>query len=359
MHSGKQEIDTVKNLPSPMSQQIRTARLSLHCLEMGTGEPLLLIHGWPQTSHCWHKVMPALAEKYRVIAPDLRGFGESDKTGLPLSRAQLAADIVALLDALGIDQTNIAGHDWGGMVAFKLALDFPERVNKLCLIDCSTTHWPHWAAHGLWAKVPCWAEDFFAQGSETFIRWCFAGETASYPDKVVSPFPEQAMSGLDWCDDASLQHYITNLSQPGTQAASVSLYRDALPFYRQAADGQWQPMTGEECKAIWQHEGGPFRHPDYRGAVCFAPKDLGKTINIPTLYIYTPLLVPKGFSHGEPLPDYHPAGDAYADSISAPFTDLQCVGIRSGHFVPEEQPTMLLNALSSFLDRPGLIPDNE
>lgn len=333
--------------------QILTERLSMHYVEAGHGEPLILIHGWPQSSHCWHKVMPALAEKYRVIAPDLRGFGASDKTCLPLSRAQLAADIISLLDALDIKQAHIIGHDWGGMVAFKLALDFPDRVKKLCLIDCSTTHWPHWAAHGLWAKVPGWAEDFFAQGHEAFIRWCFAGEAASYPEQVISPFPTQAMPGLDWCDAASLQHYIDNLAQPGTQAASVSLYRDALPFYRQDMDGEWQRMTIEECRAIWQHEGGPFRHPDYRSAVCFAPEDLGKVINMPTLYVYTPLLLPKGFSHGEPLPDYHPAGDPYADSISAPFSDLRCVGFQSGHFIPEEQPALLLNALSGFLDHPG------
>ena len=74
------------------AHQIQTSRLSMHYLEMGTGEPLLLIHGWPQTSHCWHKVMPVLAKHFQVIAPDLRGFGESEHSGLPFSRAQLAAD---------------------------------------------------------------------------------------------------------------------------------------------------------------------------------------------------------------------------------------------------------------------------
>lgn len=333
-----------------MSHYIQTSRLSLHYQEAGTGEPLLLIHGWPQTSHCWHKMMPELARHFRVIAPDLRGFGESEKSGLPLSRKQLAADMISLLDALGIEQAHIAGHDWGGMVAFKMALDFPERINKLCLIDCSTTHWPHWAAHGLWAKVPSWAERFFELGHEAFIRWCFAGEAATYPSTVVSPFPAQGMPRLDWCDEASLQHYIDNLAQPGTQAASVSLYRDALPFYRQDGDGQWQMMSGDTCEAIWQHAGGPFRHPDYRHAICFAPEDLGKRIKTPALYVFTPLLLPKGFNNGEPVADYHPAGDAYADSISAPFPDLRCVGIQSGHFIPEEQPLILTTALLGFLN---------
>jgi pimeloyl-ACP methyl ester carboxylesterase len=320
------------------SHHIRTNRLNIHYLEAGSGELLLLIHGWPQTSHCWHKVMPELAKQFRVIAPDFRGFGLSEKSGLPLSREALAADMASLLDALNIGKAHIVGHDWGGMIAFKLALDFPERVKKLSLIDCSTTHWPHWAAHGLWAKIPGLAEEFFAQGYEAFIRWCFAGEATSYPDSVISPFPTQAMPGLDWCDTASLQHYIDNLAQPGTQAASVSLYRDALPFYRQDSVGQWQPMTSDECQAIWQHEGGPFKHPDYRQAICFAPEDLGKHITAPTLYAYTPMLLPKGLT-----------GGVYADSISAPFTDLHTVGIQSGHFIPEEQPEKLINALLGFL----------
>ncbi|HSC76868.1 MAG TPA: alpha/beta hydrolase [Pseudomonadales bacterium] len=343
------------------SHHIRTSRLNMHYLEAGSGEPLLLIHGWPQTSHCWYKVMPELAKHFRVIAPDLRGFGLSElqgqselhgqprKSGLPLSRDKLSADIVSLLNALDIKKAHIVGHDWGGMVAFKLALDFPDRVKKLCLIDCSTTHWPHWAVHGLWAKIPDLAEDFFAQGYKAFIRWCFTGVAATYPSTVVSPFPTQAMPGLDWCDADSLQHYITNLAQPDTRAASVSLYRDALPFYRQDDTGQWRAMTSDKCQAIWQYEGGPFKHPDYRSAICFAPEDLGKHIANPTLYVYTPMLLPKGFNNGEPVSDYHPAGDPYADSISAPFSDLRCIGIKSGHFIPEERPVELCAALLTFL----------
>jgi len=335
------------------SHHIRTSRLNLHYLEAGVGEPLILIHGWPQTSHCWHKMLPMLAQHYRVIAPDLRGFGLSEKSGVPLSRAQLAADIASLLDALHIQRAYIAGHDWGGMIALKLALDFPARVSKLCLIDCSTTHWPHWAAHGLWAKVPDWAEAFFKQGYEKFIRWCFTGSTANYPTEVISPFPTQALSGLNWCDPDSLQHYIENLSQPGTQASSVSLYRDALPFYRQDSTGEWQIMNAELCKEIWQHEGGPFKHPEYRSAICFAPEDLGRKVNAPSLYVFTPMLLPYGFSSGEPLADYHPAGDAFSDSITACFTDLRCIGIQSGHFIPEEQPEKLARYLLDFFDDDG------
>lgn len=337
------------------SRHIATSRLNLHVIEAGTAHrgnapSLLLVHGWPQTAHCWHKLIPALAEQRHILAPDLRGFGQSDKQGLPLSRAQLAADLLSLLDQEGLKEVDVVGHDWGGMVALKLAFDAPDRVTRLALVDCSTTHWPHWAAHGLWAKIPGWAEDYFARCHPDFVRWCFAGEAASYPSDVISPFPPQAMPGLDWCDAESLAHYLDNLADPAVQAASISLYRDALPFYRQQSDGHWQVMSVAACQGIWAHPGGPFKHPDYRSALCFAPEDLSKRLKHPVLYVYTPLLQPRGFdSEGKPIPGFIPGGDIFSDSLTAPFTDLSAVGIRSGHFVPEEKPAELLAALKSFL----------
>jgi len=338
---------------------INTARLTLHYLEAGVEHrhknTLLLIHGWPQTAYCWEKMLPTLAQHFHVIAPDLRGFGGSDKSGLPLSRAQLAADMVSLLDALQLQCVHVAGHDWGGMVALKMAFDFPERIQQLALLDCSTTHWPHWAAHGLWAKVPGWAENFFANCHQDFIRWCFTGTAASYPADIISPFLSQAMPGLNWCEPEALNHYLANMAQASTQAASVSLYRDALPFYRQNDAGQWQPMSGDECQAIWQHPGDPFKHPDYRKALCFAPEDLGKRVIQPTLYVYTPMLQPKGFdADGLPIANYQPAGDVFSDSLAAPFQQLQCIGMRCGHFIPEEQPSLLTEHLLTFFDRHAL-----
>lgn len=336
-------------MPTPVSHLLPTPRLPLHLLEAGSGEPLVLIHGWPQTAHCWHRLIPRLATRWRVIAPDLRGFGLSGKEGLPLSRAQLAADIAGLLDTLGLESAHIVGHDWGGMVALKLAFDCPDRVRSLTLVDCSTTHWPHWAAHGLWAKVPGWAEAFFAQAHDPFIHWCFNGEAASYPPGIISPFPAQAMPGAGWCAAASLAHYRQHLADPAVQAASVSLYRDALPFFRPGHDGQWQAMTAADCQAIWQHPGGPFRHPDYQQAVCFAPEDLAKTVQCPALYVYTPMLLPRGFAQGQPVAGYRPGGDPFADSIVRPFARLQCAGIACGHFVPEERPEQLGDLLEDFL----------
>jgi pimeloyl-ACP methyl ester carboxylesterase len=102
--------------------------LRMHVAEAGTGEPLLLLHGFPQNWWGWYKVLPALAQRYRVIAPDLRGAGWTDAPATGYTAEQLVADVVALLDALELDRVRIMAHDWGALVGFLLCLDHPQRV---------------------------------------------------------------------------------------------------------------------------------------------------------------------------------------------------------------------------------------
>jgi len=104
--------------------------LRMHVAEAGAGEPLLLLHGFPQHWWGWYKVMPALAERYRVIAPDLRGAGWTDAPAAGYTAEQLVADVVALLDALELDPVRIMAHDWGALVGFLLCLDHPQRVER-------------------------------------------------------------------------------------------------------------------------------------------------------------------------------------------------------------------------------------
>ncbi|HVY77041.1 MAG TPA: alpha/beta hydrolase [Solirubrobacterales bacterium] len=102
----------------------------LHVAEAGEGAPILLLHGWPQHWWIWRKVIPALAREHRVICPDLRGFGWSEAPPGRYEIAELAADMVALLDALELDRVDLIGHDWGGYTGFLLCLDAPERVRN-------------------------------------------------------------------------------------------------------------------------------------------------------------------------------------------------------------------------------------
>jgi pimeloyl-ACP methyl ester carboxylesterase len=108
----------------------------LHVSELGTGEPVLMLHGWPQHGGCWRAVAPVLAARYRVICPDLRGFGGSDAPGRGYDLETFAADAIALLDALGIERVRLVGHDWGGYASFLAAVRSPDRISAL--LACST-----------------------------------------------------------------------------------------------------------------------------------------------------------------------------------------------------------------------------
>ncbi len=101
------------------------------------GIPLVMLHGWPESSYCWEVVAPFLREELRVIAPDLRGLGESERTLDPrcYQKRELAQDVIAIIDQLGVKGFFLVGHDWGGAVAQEVALAIPERTRRLVLMN--------------------------------------------------------------------------------------------------------------------------------------------------------------------------------------------------------------------------------
>ncbi|MGH7002454.1 MAG: alpha/beta fold hydrolase [Alphaproteobacteria bacterium] len=107
----------------------------LHYLMAGKGEPLVLLHGWPVSAEMWRRVIPALARKRTVIAPDLRGAGYSDKPTAGYDKTNLAKDVQALVAGLGFKRYAVVGHDIGGMVAYPLAAQFRGEVTKLAIVD--------------------------------------------------------------------------------------------------------------------------------------------------------------------------------------------------------------------------------
>jgi haloacetate dehalogenase len=112
------------------TQRIDTGDAEIHLRIGGDGPPVVLLNGYPQSGACWHKVAPALAERYRVIVPDLRDYGDSkgpapDSENELYSKRGMAADIAGVLDALSIETAMVVGHDRGGRVAYRFALDIP------------------------------------------------------------------------------------------------------------------------------------------------------------------------------------------------------------------------------------------
>jgi len=109
--------------------------IHLHYVKGGSGEPLILLPGWPQTWWSFRHIMPTLAEKYTVFVVELRGMGDSDKPAEGYSKKNMASDLKGLVEVLGYDRVYIAGHDIGANVAYAFAANHPESVNKLVLLD--------------------------------------------------------------------------------------------------------------------------------------------------------------------------------------------------------------------------------
>lgn len=190
----------------------------LHCITAGQGFPLVLVHGCPQTSHEWRYVMPVLAEKYFVIAPDLRGLGDSSRPLGGYDKKTMSDDIWRLLQSMQLDRFFLAGHDWGGPVAFSLAAQHPEAVRRLAILD---------------VVIPGDGGDF-SQGGR---RWHHA--LFRTPD-----LPEQLFIGrehliLDWLfdnygylnhciGDEDRKEYLRTYVKAGAMRALFSIYR-ALP----------------------------------------------------------------------------------------------------------------------------------
>ena len=131
-------------IPGFALRDVQTRAVRIRCAVGGSGPPLLLLHGHPQTHATWHKVAPALAERFTVVAADLRGYGDSDKPAggeghVNYSKRAMARDQVELMAALGFDRFAVVGHDRGGRVAHRLALDHTAAVERLAVLDIAPT----------------------------------------------------------------------------------------------------------------------------------------------------------------------------------------------------------------------------
>jgi pimeloyl-ACP methyl ester carboxylesterase len=195
----------------------------LHVAEAGAGPPLLLLHGWPQHWWCWRHVMPQLARSHRVLAPDLRGFGWSDAPPGSYAKATFASDMLALLDAEGIDRVSIVGHDWGGYTGFELALGHPERVERLLALDI-TPPWPQLAP-----PAPRHLALPLLASYQTLLATPVLGRRllTSGPGFVRAIIRAGSGRHVQW-SQPELDVYADVLMQPARAAASSACYRTFL-----------------------------------------------------------------------------------------------------------------------------------
>jgi len=202
-------------------RDVEVGGVRLHVAEAGEGPPLLLLHGWPQHWWCWRHLIAPLAEDHRVLAPDLRGWGWSDAPPGDYAKATFAADVLGLMDAEGIEAATVIGHDWGGYTAFLLALEHPERVERLLALDMP----PPWAGppQPRHLALPLLASYQVLIGTPVVgPRVLTAGNGT-----VRTLIRAGSGRGMRW-SDAELDAYADVLREPARAEASSACYRTFL-----------------------------------------------------------------------------------------------------------------------------------
>ncbi len=195
-----------------IGRHIQVGGLKLWVLEAGEGNPLVLLHGLPGSSEAWRQVLAPLAAGHRVIAPDLPGCGRSDKPHTGYEVGRLAGHMLDLLDALGLEQVNLVGHSLGGHVALTMALDQPERVRSLALVD----------ARGLGQEVHFHAmEPLLEEVNEVSVRE-FLSTAFSDPERIQAWMVEQIRAELsDPAAHAALYVMVRSEGGPDGQRHSI------------------------------------------------------------------------------------------------------------------------------------------
>ena len=190
----------------------------------GDGPPLLLLHGYPQTSYIWHKIAPRLARDFTVIVADLRGYGDSDKPPTSAdhavySKRAMATDMISVMAALGHQRFFVAGHDRGGRVAHRLARDYPEAVERLAVLDIAPTTMMY--------------DTTDMQFATSYYHWFFLIQPAPFPETLIGHDPkfflERKMrhwgKNRDAITDDAFNEYLRCFSNPQTIHASCEDYR--------------------------------------------------------------------------------------------------------------------------------------
>ena len=254
-------------IPGFRQSRVTTNGIELSVHRAGDGPPLILLHGYPQNHHCWGKVAPAFLEYFDVIVPDLRGYGESDAPPddaghTVYSKRTMAQDIVGLMDALGLQDAHILGHDRGGRVSYRLALDHPDRVRRLGIIEIVPTgdFWANWHAD-LAMKAYHWT--FLAQPAPLPERMIGADPTA-YIDWTLKSWTLE--KSLDVFSDEALASYRAQANDPARLHAMCADYRAGATFDRMLddadrADGRTLDMP---MKFLWADGGFPAQSGDPR-----------------------------------------------------------------------------------------------
>ncbi len=281
-------------MPGMQQQTIRANGIRVNAWVGGKGDPVVLLHGYPQTAQMWRKVAPLLLDQFTVVCPDLRGYGDSDKPRDGYDKRSMAKDVKDTMASLGFERFALVGHDRGARVAHRLAVDYPQAVKNLTVLDIVPTHTvfrdagkelaaAYW--HWFFFQVPDLPEIMLANSAEPFLRGMFRA----------------LCHRQDAIDEPMFAEYLRAFQLPGTIRCGLEDYRAAATV--DIADDE---------------------------------RDLGKKLACPVLAIW-----------GE-FGKMHTLFDVLA-TWREKANDVRGQPLPCGHFIPEEAPGALMRELVPFL----------
>ncbi|MFM2421751.1 MAG: hypothetical protein RL291_281 [Pseudomonadota bacterium] len=270
----------------------------------GSGPPLLLLHGYPETHAMWHDLAPELAKTHTVVVADLRGYGRSfvpvpSPKGAALSKRDMANDMVGVMSALGFAKFDVIGHDRGARVAYRMALDHPERLSRLMLLDIITSY-DIWTTLDIENAMRMWHWTFLAQPRPFPERW-ISSDSKGW---VVERFKRGGSAIPPWLSEVALNDYREMFADPARLSATCDDYR--------AGAGIDVEHDAEDLAK-------------------------GRKIRCPVRLLWG--------ARGN-LSDQKDPLALWAKWVSGPLSGKP---IDSGHFIPEENPIALLPEIRMFL----------
>jgi len=245
--------------PGFAERRIAVGDVTLFARIGGAGPPLVLLHGYPQSHVMWRRVAPALAERFTTIIPDLRGYGRSSvpasHKGEGYSKRVMGADIAGLMEALGHQRFSLAGHDRGGRVGYRLALDHPERIERLAVLDIIPTG-------EMWRGMD-------AARAMSVYHWMFLAQPEPLPELLIGRAPREyidlklaswtATKSLACFGEAALQTYRAAFAEPERIHATCEDYRAGATIDRAADEADF--AAGRKIipplLALWGEAGIP------------------------------------------------------------------------------------------------------
>ena len=296
--------DLADLFPGFASHRIDTSAGRIFMRTGGEGRPLLLLHGHPQTNVMWHRVAPALARHFKLFIPDLPGYGwsdapQSDATHAPYTKRAMANAMIEIMEAQGHVRFLVAGHDRGGRVAYRLALDRPGRLDKLAVLDIVPT-WAMWHRMDVRMAMRAW-------------HWSFLALPAPFPETMIGKDP---IFFFNWRAAAGTK--IKNISAFDARALAHyhAFFNDPLRIHAICEDyraGRTTDLAHDE-----------------------SDRAAGRKIGCPVLAVW-------GTAGGVPAE----TGDPLA-TWREWASDVRGFGVDSGHYLAEEAPERTAQALIDF-----------